>query len=57
MAVVQQQHLLSLHRRQVSYHHDVPDRWTQKSNQFVMEGAKMVAQKPATMVKGCVFAS
>ena len=36
---------------------DVPNRQTQRSNQFGVEAAATLAQKPAIMVGGCVFAS
>jgi hypothetical protein len=47
--------LLHLHCRHTSYHHDVPNRRMQRSNQFSVEAAKTTDQKPATMVGGCVF--
>jgi hypothetical protein len=45
------------HHRPKSYRHDVPNQWTQRSNQFGMEAAATTAWKPAILVGGCVFTS
>ncbi len=44
--------ILHLHRHLTSCRHDVPNQQTQRSNWFVMEAAKTMGWKLATMVRG-----
>ena len=49
-------HLLSLHCHHASCCHDVRNWWTQRSDRFGVDAAETMAQKPADMVGGRMFA-